>query len=112
MAVKVSGDNVILYKIDTSTIPATETVFACARGCTFESQTELAETTSAANAWFKEDKDNLSAWTMSLDGIVTLDNFSYEDIAQDLLFWSKQCHRSAEASHSWSHHANRPQRLS
>jgi hypothetical protein len=82
MAVKVSGDNVILYKIDTSTIPATETVFACARGCTFESQTELAETTSAANAWFKEDKDNLSAWTMSLDGIVTLDNFSYEDIAQ------------------------------
>lgn len=82
MAVKVSGDNVILYKIDTSTIPATETVFACARGCTFESQTDISETTSAVNAWFKEDKENLSAWTMSLDGIVTLDNFSYEDIAQ------------------------------
>lgn len=82
MAVKVSGDNVILYKIDTSTIPATETVFACARNCTFESQTDLSETTSAVNAWFKEDKENLSAWTMSLDGIVTLDNFSYEDIAQ------------------------------
>jgi len=82
MAVKVNGNNVILYKVDTSTFPATEVPFACSTNCSFSSDTELIEISSSTNAWFKESKANLSKWTMSCNGIITLDNFSYDEMLQ------------------------------
>jgi hypothetical protein len=82
MAVKVNGNNVILYKVDTSTFPATEVPFACSTNCSFSSDTELIEISSSTNAWFKESRANLSKWTMSCDGIITLDNFSYDEMLQ------------------------------
>jgi hypothetical protein len=82
MAVKVNGNNVILYKVDTSTFPATESPFACSTSCSFYSETELTEISSASNAYFKEPKVDLSKWTMSCNGIITLDNFSYDEMLQ------------------------------
>jgi hypothetical protein len=37
------GENIILYKIDTSTIPATETPFACSTSCSFSSTTDMVD---------------------------------------------------------------------
>lgn len=82
MAVKVNGNNVILYKVDTSTFPATESPFACSTSCSFYSETELTEISSASNAYFRESNANLSKWTMSCNGIITLDNFSYDEMLQ------------------------------
>ena len=79
----VSGENIILYKLDTSTIPATEVPFACSTSCTFSSTTDVAELASATNAYFKLPTIDLSNWNVTCDGLTTLSGYSIDDIANE-----------------------------
>ena len=81
MAVKVIGKNVVLFKVDTTTDPVIEFPFACSTSCTFTSNTETYQIASPTNAWFTHSQNDLSNWQMSCDGLVTLEQFSYVDLA-------------------------------
>ena len=85
MATKVQGKDVILYKIDTSVIPTSETPFACSTNCTFNVQVEQKEVSSRTDAFFTEYLTDLSVWNASCEGIVTLSGFSYQQMAQVIL---------------------------
>lgn len=77
------GENIILYKIDTSTIPATETPFACSTSCSFSSTTDMVELASPTNAYFKVPTIDLSNWNVTCDGLTSLSGYGVDDIANE-----------------------------
>lgn len=75
MASAINGTNIILYYYDPETeegIP-----FGSATNCSFEVSVEQREVTSQSSAWFREYKNDISAWTVNCDGFVALNNYSY-----------------------------------
>jgi hypothetical protein len=76
MADKVQGKNIILYK----TSGGVDTVFACSTNCTFNVQVNQVDVTSQSSAWFAEYKIDRASWTVSCEGIITLDGYSYADM--------------------------------
>jgi TP901-1 family phage major tail protein len=76
MADKVQGKNIILYK----TSGGVDTVFACSTNCTFSVSVDQVDVTSQSSAWFAEYKIDRASWTVSCEGIVTLDGYSYADM--------------------------------
>jgi len=51
--------------------------FACSTNCTFSVQTSQKEVTSQSSAWYREFKNDIATWTISCDGLITLDNYGY-----------------------------------
>jgi predicted secreted protein len=71
----VTGKNIMLYYHDSVT--NTDIPFACSTNCTFNVQVGQKEVTSQTSAWYKEFKNDIASWTISCDGLVTLNNYGY-----------------------------------
>ena len=71
----VTGQKLNLYRYNS--IAMTDTLIACARNCTFSVNVNEMETTSIASAWFKESRPDVATWSISADGLVVLDDYSY-----------------------------------
>jgi predicted secreted protein len=75
MADKVIGKNIMLYKYDAET--ETDIPFACSTNCTFNVNVDQKEVTSQSSAWYREFKNDVASWTITCDGLITLDNYGY-----------------------------------
>jgi predicted secreted protein len=80
MADKVQGNNIILYYHE----PASETYpegrdipFSCSTNCTFSVNVDQKEVTSQTSAWYREYKNDIATWTVTCDGLITLDGYGY-----------------------------------
>jgi len=51
--------------------------FACSTNCTFNVNVDQKEVTSQTSAWYKEFKNDIASWTVTCDGLITLDNYGY-----------------------------------
>lgn len=51
--------------------------FACSTNCTFSVNVDQKEVTSQTSAWYREFKNDIANWTVTCDGIITLDNYGY-----------------------------------
>ena len=51
--------------------------FACSTNCTYSVQVAQKEVTSQTSAWYKEFKNDIATWTISCDGLITLNNYGY-----------------------------------
>ena len=71
----VAGKNIMLYYHNP--ITNTDIPFACSTNCTFSVQVAQKEVTSQSSAWYREFKNDIAAWTISCDGLITLENYGY-----------------------------------
>lgn len=51
--------------------------FACSTNCTFNVQVGQKEVTSQSSAWYQEFKIDVATWSISCDGLITLNGFGY-----------------------------------
>ena len=82
MADKVIGKNIMLYKHypPSEEYPEGQDVaFACSTNCSFNVNVDQKEVTSQTSAWYREYKNDIASWTISCDGIITLDGYGYLD---------------------------------
>jgi hypothetical protein len=80
MADKVNGKNIMLYYYEapSETYPDGRDIpFACSTNCTFNVQIGQKDVTGQTSAWYKEFKIDVSTWTVSCDGLITLNGFNY-----------------------------------
>ena len=70
MAKEINGRNIVLYKYDS--VSNTDIPFACSTSCGLSIQNDLKETTSQTSAYFKEYKQNLTTWSISVSGFTIL----------------------------------------
>jgi predicted secreted protein len=80
MADKVQGKNIMLYKYEapSETYPLGRDIpFACSTNCNFSVNVDQKEVTSQTSAWYREFKNDIASWTITCDGLVTLDNYGY-----------------------------------
>lgn len=75
MANPVIGKNIMLYKYDAET--ETDIPFACSTNAVFNVNVDQKEVTSQTSAWYREFKNDIASWTITCDGLVTLDNYGY-----------------------------------
>lgn len=68
----------------TTTIPL-GTPMGSSTSCSFQTNTDQVEVTSQTSAWFKEFKNDVMSWTVSCDGFVALNGYSYLALAQKQL---------------------------
>ena len=80
MAEKVQGNNIMLYYHE----PASETYpegrdipFSCSTNCTFSVSVDQKEVTSQTSAWYREYKNDTATWSVTCDGLITLDGYGY-----------------------------------
>jgi predicted secreted protein len=80
MADKVEGKNIMLYyhEAPSEAYPDGRDIpFACSTNCVFNVSVDQKEVTSQNSAWYKEYKIDMASWTITCDGIVTLDGYGY-----------------------------------
>ena len=80
MADLIQGKNIILYyhEAPSEAYPdGRDIAFACSTNCTFSVQADQKEVTSQTSAYYREYKIDIATWTISCDGIVTLDGYGY-----------------------------------
>lgn len=75
MADKVIGKNIMLYKYDAET--DTDIPFACSTNAAFSVNVDQLEVTSQSSAWYREFRNDVANWTITCDGLITLDNYGY-----------------------------------
>ena len=75
MATPVIGKNIMLYRYDAET--GTDIPFACSTNCSFSVNVDQKEVTSQTSAWYREYKNDIAAWTVTCDGLITLANYGY-----------------------------------
>lgn len=51
--------------------------FACSTNCTFDVQVGQKEVTSQSSAWYQEFKIDVATWSITCDGLITLNGFGY-----------------------------------
>lgn len=51
--------------------------FACSTNCTFNVQVGQKEVTSQSSAWYSEYRIDVASWSISCDGLVTLNGYGY-----------------------------------
>lgn len=80
MADKVQGKNIMLYYHE----PASEAYpegrdipFSCSTNCTFSVNVDQKEVTSQTSAWYREYRNDIATWTVSCEGLITLDGYGY-----------------------------------
>ncbi len=71
----VTGQDVQLYYHDVDT--DTDIVFACARSCTMNINPNFKNVTDYASAWYQKVKRDLTTWGVNIEGLLTLENYSY-----------------------------------
>lgn len=71
----VTGQKLNIYKYNS--IAMTDTLIACARNCTLQVSVGEMEVTNISSAWFKESRPDVASWSITADGLVVLDNYSY-----------------------------------
>lgn len=80
MADKVEGKNIMLYyhEAPSEAYPDGRDIpFACSTNCVFNVTVDQKEVTSQTSAWYKEYKIDMASWTISCDGLVTLNGYGY-----------------------------------
>ena len=73
----VIGNNVMLYWHRTDVEPEVDVAFACSTNCAFNVSVDQKEVTSQSSAWFREYKNDVATWTVTCDGLIILNGFSY-----------------------------------
>ena len=80
MANNVLGNNIMLYYHE----PASETYpegrdipFSCSTNCTFSVNVDQKEVTSQTSAWYREYKNDIATWSVTCEGLITLDGYGY-----------------------------------
>ena len=80
MANNIQGNNIMLYYHE----PASETYpdgrdipFSCSTNCTFSVNVDQKEVTSQTSAWYREYKNDIATWSVTCDGLITLDGYGY-----------------------------------
>lgn len=71
----VIGKNILLYKYDAET--ETDIPFACSTNATWSVQVDQKEVTSQTSAWYREYKNDVASWSVTCDGLVTLNGYGY-----------------------------------
>ena len=71
----VIGKNIMLYKYDALT--ETDIPFACSTNATWSVQVDQKEVTSQTSAWYREYKNDIASWSVTCDGLVTLNGYGY-----------------------------------
>lgn len=71
----VIGKNIMLYKYDALT--ETDIPFACSTNATWSVQVDQKEVTSQTSAWYREYKNDVASWSVTCDGLVTLNGYGY-----------------------------------
>ncbi len=51
--------------------------FSCSTNCTFSVSVDQKEVTSQTSAWYREYKNDTATWSVSCDGLITLDGYGY-----------------------------------
>jgi len=69
----------------TNTTFAIGTPFGAATNCSFESSTDQVEVTSQSSAWFREYKNDITTWTVTCDGLISMSGYSYLALMQKQL---------------------------
>jgi predicted secreted protein len=80
MADKVQGNNIILYYFEppSEAYPAGRDIaFSCSTNCTFSVSVDQKEVTSQTSAWYREFKNDIATWSVTCDGLITLDGYGY-----------------------------------
>ena len=80
MAAKVQGNNIMLYYYEppSEAYPAGRDIpFSCSTNCTFSVSVDQKEVTSQTSAWYREYKNDTATWTVTCDGLITLDGYGY-----------------------------------
>lgn len=80
MADKVQGNNIILYYYEppSEAYPSGRDIaFSCSTNCTFSVSVDQKEVTSQTSAWYREFKNDTASWTVTCDGLITLDGYGY-----------------------------------
>jgi len=54
-----------------------ELPFACSTNATFNVQVDQKEVTSQSSAWYREFKNDIASWSITCDGLVTLNGYGY-----------------------------------
>lgn len=71
----VIGKNIMLYKYDVAT--ETDIPFACSTNAVFSVSVDQKEVTSQSSAWYREYKNDVASWTITCDGLITLNGYGY-----------------------------------
>ena len=80
MAEKIAGNNILLYYHEPSSEAYPEgrdIPFACSTNCSFSVDVDQKEVTSQTSAWYREYKNDIATWSISCDGLITLDGYGY-----------------------------------
>jgi len=67
----------MLYWHRTDVEPEVDVAFACSTNCAFNVSVDQKEVTSQSSAWFREYKNDVATWTVTCDGLIILNGFSY-----------------------------------
>lgn len=80
MADKVIGKNILLYYHEppSEAYPEGRDIpFSCSTNCTFSVNVDQKEVTSQTSAWYREYKNDIATWTVTCEGLITLDGYGY-----------------------------------
>jgi predicted secreted protein len=80
MADNVQGNNIMLYYHEPASVtyPAGRDIpFSCSTNCTFSVNVDQKEVTSQTSAWYREYKNDTATWSVTCDGLITLDGYGY-----------------------------------
>lgn len=80
MADNVQGNNIMLYYHEppSEAYPEGRDIpFSCSTNCTFSVSVDQKEVTSQTSAWYREYKNDTATWSVTCDGLITLDGYGY-----------------------------------
>lgn len=80
MADNVQGNNIMLYYHEPASVTYPEgrdIPFSCSTNCTFSVSVDQKEVTSQTSAWYREYKNDTATWSVTCDGLITLDGYGY-----------------------------------
>lgn len=75
MSNPVKGTDIMLYYHDVGT--DTDIAFACAKNCALTITPTFKDVTDYTSAFFKKVKPDIAEWSVSVDGLIILQNYSY-----------------------------------
>lgn len=80
MSDKVIGKNILLYYHEPSSVEypdGRDIPFSCSTDCSFNVTVDQKEVTSQSSAWYREYRNDIASWTVSCNGLITLDGYGY-----------------------------------
>lgn len=80
MADLIKGKNIMLYYHEAPSVEypdGRDIPFACSTNCTFNVTVDQKEVTSQSSSWYRQYKLDMASWSISCDGIVTLNGYGY-----------------------------------